>query len=213
MTTRILIWILILAAAGAAAWAGIALWRQPAPGSGPGAAPGTEAPLYAPASPTVPATPGPAAPASPPTPAPRAAPATPVVPEPAVPEVIPTPPPGLDQELARDYKEALARQGIPITSLEITDTRATGGARRAEIAYRTAAGQSMAALRPEIVRILGPGANPRLALDQITVLAVGPQGKVVASVTVSVPDLDRWLRAQIGDGEFYSRWTVRGPAR
>lgn len=207
MTRRTLIWILILAAAGAAVWAGFALWRQPVPGPGPATTPAAEVPPRTLVPPTSPAAPGTAAPAAPRTPAPRAA------PEPEVPEDLPTPPPGLDRELASDYKEALARQGIPVTSLEITDTRATGGARRAEIAYRTAAGPSMAALRPEIVRILGPGANPRLALDQITVRAIGPQGKVVASVTVSVPDLDRWLRAQIGDGEFYSRWTVRGPAR
>lgn len=206
MPRRALTLIVILAAAGAALWAGLALWRPPLPGPEPAPSPGAEVP-GAPALPTLPATPGPGVPAAPQTPTPG------VAPEPDVPVDIPTPAPGLDLELASDYREALAKQGINVISLEIADGRAAGGARRAEIAYRTKAGAGIAALRPEIVRIMGPGANPRLALDQITVRGVGPGGAVVASVTVSVPDLDRWLRAEITDEEFYGRWTVSGSRR
>jgi hypothetical protein len=215
--------LVILAVAGAAVWAGLALWRSaltgpqtalspgedvlPSPGAESTGAPGLPALPGAPGLPALPATPGPDVPAAPQAPTPGAA------PEPDVPVDLPTPAPGLDRELAGDYREALTKQGINIVSLEIADARATGGARRAEIAYRTGAGPGIAALRPEIVRILGPGANPRLALDQITVRAVGRGGAVVASVTVSVPDLDRWLRAQITDEEFYSRWVVGGSKR
>lgn len=130
--------------------------------------------------------------------------------EPAVPEVLPTPAPGLDRELAADYRGALRSQGVEVASLTILDERASGGARRAEIVYRTATDGRLAALRPEIVRILGPGANPRLALDRIVVVPMYA-ARPVAVVTVSVADLDRWLRAQIDDAEFYARWSVKPP--
>ena len=131
----------------------------------------------------------------------------------AVPIDLPTTPPGLDRELAGDYQRALAAQGLRITALAITDRRAAGGARRADIVYRTAAAGTLAAVRPELVRILSPGANPKLALDLITVRATRADGTVLGTVTVSVTDLDRWLKGQSGDDEFYATWTVRGFSR
>lgn len=134
-------------------------------------------------------------------------------PTPAVPIDLPTTPPGLDRELAGDYQRALVAQGFRITALTVTDRRAAGGARRADIVYRTAAAGTLAAVRPELVRILSPGANPKLALDQITVRATRADGTVLGAVTVSVTNLDRWLKAQIGDDEFYGTWAVRGFSR
>lgn len=163
--------------------------------------------------PTVPAfsdQPSPAAPTSPPPPAPAGQPPSP---EPPVPVDLPTTPPGLDRELAGDYQRALRAQGFRITTLTITDHRATGGVRRANIVYRTAGGGTVAALRPELVRLLSPGANPKLALDQITVRAIGSAGAVIVTVTAAVADLDRWLKAQVTDDEFYASWTVRSPSR
>lgn len=132
--------------------------------------------------------------------------------EPLVPTVLPTTPPGLDRRLADDYRRALARQGFQIVSLIITDTRAARGLRRAEITYRTG-GASLSAVRPEVVRLLGPGANPRLALDQIVVRPIRANGSPLGVITVSVADLDRWLKAQMPDAEFYSRWALTGPGR
>lgn len=126
---------------------------------------------------------------------------------------MPTPAPGLDRALARDYQKALAAQGVRVSALAIIDTRARGGIRWADIAYKTATNGTLPALRPEVVRILGPGSNPKLGLDQIVVKATGPTGKVVATITVVVADLDRWLKTQISDDEFYNRWVVRGPVR
>jgi hypothetical protein len=131
--------------------------------------------------------------------------------DPAVPIDLPTPPPGLDRALAADLRRALEGQGFRITGLTIVDTRATGGIRRAEIVYRTATDGSLEALRPEIVRILGPSVNPKLALDQIAVRPVRASGTAVATVTVTVVDADRWLKAQMSDADFYRRWTVRRP--
>ncbi len=130
----------------------------------------------------------------------------------AVPIDLPTTPPGLDRELAKDYQRALVAQGLRITALAVTDRRATGGARRADIVYRTAAG-TLAAVRAELVRIVSPGANPKLALDQITVRATRADGTVLGTVTVSVTDLGRWLKAQMSDDEFYATWAVRGFSR
>jgi hypothetical protein len=156
--------------------------------------------------------PTPAAPGAPPAAAgPQAA--APQAAEPVVPIDLPTPRPGLDRALSTDYRRALEGQGFRIAALTIIDSRAAGGVRRAEIVYRSAGGSTVEALRPEIVRVIGPGANPRLALDQIVVRATRPDGKAVAMVTVTVADLDRWLKAQITDAEFYSRWTIGPPAR
>ncbi len=150
-------------------------------------------------------------------PAPAAASPTPrmppPIPEPPVPMNLPTAEPGLDQALARDYQRALVAQGIRVTALAITDRRASGGVRRADIVYRTATAGTLAALRPEVIRILSPGANPRLALDQITVRAFRPTGTLLGTITVAVADLDRWLKAQISDEEFTATWTVRGLSR
>jgi hypothetical protein len=110
--------------------------------------------------------------------------------------------------LARTYQRALTGQGFRIGALTISDRRATGGVRRAEIIYRAAAGGTVASLRPDLVRILSPGANPKLALDQITVRATGPGGAVIATVTVAVTDLDRWLKAQITDDQFFATWNL-----
>jgi hypothetical protein len=120
--------------------------------------------------------------------------------------------PDLDRLLAEDYQRALTRQGFQIVSLRIADTRAVRGVRRAEITYRTR-GTSMRAIRPEVVRLLAPGANPRLALDHITIRPLGPGGRPLGVITVAVADLDRWLKAQTSDDEFYSRWTVVEPGR
>lgn len=133
--------------------------------------------------------------------------------EPVVPADIPTPDPDLDRALARDYRKALEAQGLRIAALTITDTRASGGARVVEITYRPAQARTLAALRPEVVRVLGPAANPRLALDQATVRLTDARGTVLATIQVSVPDVDRWLRAQITDDDFYRRWTVTGRLR
>jgi hypothetical protein len=132
--------------------------------------------------------------------------------EPVVPVDLPTPPPGLDRELAADYRKALEGQGFSIGALTIVDTRAGGGMRRAQIIYRTRAGSTLAALRPEIIRMISPGANPRLALDQIIVRATRPDGAPIIAVTITVADLDRWLKTQITDTEFYARWTTGTPA-
>lgn len=132
--------------------------------------------------------------------------------EPAVPAALPTTPPGLDRRLADDYKSALSKQGFQIVSLVITDTRSTRGLRRAEIVYRTR-GATLSAVRREVVRLLGPGANPRLALDQIAVRPLRSNGAPLGTITVSVVDLDRWLKAQMTDAEFYGRWTLTRPER
>lgn len=134
-------------------------------------------------------------------------------PEPAVPVDLPTPAPGLDRALTSDYRKALTAHGHKVLGLTIVDTRATGGARRAEIIYQTATDGSMKALRPEVARIVSPGANPRLALDQIVVRPARPNGAVVVTVTVTVMELDRWLKAQTTDEEFYESWSVRQSAR
>lgn len=125
---------------------------------------------------------------------------------------LPTTPPGLDRRLADDYKSALSKQGFRVVSLVITDTRPARGLRRAEIVYRTGAA-SLSAVRPEVVRLLGPGANPRLALDQIVIRPLRSSGAPLGAITVSVMDLDRWLKAQMTDAEFYGRWTLTGPGR
>jgi hypothetical protein len=130
---------------------------------------------------------------------------------PVAPERLPTPDPGVDAALARDYEKALTDQGLRITGLTITDGRSAGGARRAEIVYRTATVGGVEAIRPDVIRILSPGANPRLALDQITVRAVRPDGSLAATVTVTVAELDAWLRGQMADAEFYARWNVGRP--
>jgi hypothetical protein len=142
-----------------------------------------------------------AAPAAPPSPAP----------EPSIPEGLPTPEPGLDQQLAGDYRRALEAHGSRVVALAITDRRASSGIRRADIVYRPASAGPLATLRPEIARIFGPGANPKLALDQITVRAVRPGGTVIVAVTASVADVDRWLRNEITDKEFYATWSVSVP--
>ncbi|MDR7481073.1 MAG: hypothetical protein QN183_09225 [Armatimonadota bacterium] len=118
-----------------------------------------------------------------------------------------------DSALAGDYRRALEAQGFRVLALAITDRRATGGARRADIVYVTRAGGTAAALRPEVARVAAPGANPRLALDLITVRAVRPNGSIVLTVTMAVPHLDRWLHAQLSDAEFYRTWTIRTPPR
>ena len=51
--------------------------------------------------------------------------------------------------------------------------------------------------------------RPRLALDLITVRAARADGTIAATISVTVPDIDRWLKAQITDDEFYRTWTVR----
>ncbi len=100
-----------------------------------------------------------------------------------------------------------------MVTLAISDRRASGGARRADIVYRIAAAGTLTAVRPALIRILAPGANPKLALDQITVRATRPNGTILGTVTVSVADLDRWLKAQMSDDEFYATWTVCGFSR
>lgn len=134
-------------------------------------------------------------------------------PEPAVPVELATPMPGLDGALAQDYRRALVAQGIEVVSVGITDRRATGGVRQAAIFYRTRTDGTLAALRPEVIRVLAPGANPKLALDRITVRVTHRDGTTAATIALSVADLDRWLKTQIGDDEFFSRWTVRGASR
>lgn len=126
---------------------------------------------------------------------------------------IPTPPPGLDRALADDYRRALVAQGLQVISLKITDRRASGGIRRAEITYRTRTTGTLSALRPEVVRVIAPSANPRLALDLVVVQAVRRDGSVAATITVQVAVIDRWLKAQISDDEFYGRWAVKGGSR
>ena len=121
--------------------------------------------------------------------------------------------PELDRELSAAYKKALETQGLKILGLAITDRRSTGGARRADILYRTATDGRLVSMRPEIVRILSPGANPKLALDTITVRAALPSGRIAATVAVTVPEVDRWLKSQMSDAEFYGRWVVTTPPR
>lgn len=128
---------------------------------------------------------------------------------PTVPADLPTPAPGLDRALAQDYRKALEKQGIRVTALVIVDDRARGGVRRADIVYTTRTRGVLEALRPEVVRVLGPGANPRLALDQIVVRPSRADGAVIAAITVTVVDLDLWLKAHLSDQEFYRRWVVR----
>ncbi len=130
-----------------------------------------------------------------------------------VPLEVPTPQPGLDRALADDYRRALASQGFQVISLVITDRRAAGGVRRAEIVYRTRTGGTLSALKPEVVRVIAPAANPRLALDLVAVQAIRRDGSVAATITVPVAVLDRWLKAQINDDEFFGRWAVRGGSR
>ena len=144
---------------------------------------------------------------------PLALPAATPTPEPAVPVDLPTPAPGLDRALTADYRRALTTHGHKVLGLTIVDTRATGGARRAEIVYKTTTDGSMKALRPEVARIISPGANPRLALDQIVVRPARPNGTSIMAITISVMELDRWLKAQTTDEEFYASWTVRQGAR
>lgn len=126
---------------------------------------------------------------------------------------IPTPQPGLDRALADDYRRALVTQGFQVISLVITDRRAAGGIRRAEIAYRTRTAGTLSVLRPEVVRVIAPSANPRLALDLVVVRAVRRDGSVAAAITIQVAAIDRWLKAQISDDEFFGRWVVRGGSR
>jgi len=121
--------------------------------------------------------------------------------------------PELDRELSATYRKALERQGLKILGLAITDRRSTGGARRADVLYRTTTDGRLAALRPEMVRILSPGANSQLALDTITVRAALPSGRIAAAVSVTVPEVDRWLKSQMTDEEFYRRWIVSTPPR
>jgi hypothetical protein len=130
--------------------------------------------------------------------------------EPAAAAALPSPAPGLDQALAHDYHKALTNQGVRVSSLVIIDGRAQGGARRAEIIYRTKTNGTLGALRAEIVRLLGPGANPRLALDQVVVFPTRNGNTALGRVIVVIPDYERWLRGQMSDDEFYDRWTVRG---
>jgi hypothetical protein len=122
----------------------------------------------------------------------------------------PSAPSALDRALAQDYHKALVSQGVRVASLVIVDSRAQGGARRAEIVYRTKTNGTLAALRPEIVRLLGPSTNPRLALDQVFVFPTTSGGAALGRIIVVVPDYDRWLRDQMSDGQFYGGWTVRG---
>ncbi|MBM3470850.1 MAG: hypothetical protein FJX73_08680 [Armatimonadetes bacterium] len=122
---------------------------------------------------------------------------------------IPTPPPGLDRALADDYRRALVTQGFQVISLVITDRRAAGGVRRAEIAYRTRTAGTLSALKPEVVRVIAPSANPKLALDLVVVRAARRDGSVAAAITIQVAVIDRWLKAQISDDEFFGRWIVR----
>ena len=146
--------------------------------------------------------------ASPAVPRAPGAPASPPVPHASSPDE-----PELDRELSATYRKALEGQGFKILGLAITDRRARGGARRADILYRTTTDGRLVSLRPEIVRILGPGANPQLALDTITVRAALPSGRIAATVAVTVPEVDRWLKTQMTDEEFYGRWIVSTPPR
>ncbi|MGH2404102.1 MAG: hypothetical protein ACRDGN_06490 [bacterium] len=132
-------------------------------------------------------------------------------PEPTVPASLPTAEPELDRQLAQGYRKLLEAQGLKITALAITDRRQTGGARRADIVYQTATAGTLKALRAEIARILGAGTSSRLALDIVTVRAVNASGKVVATVSAGIPDIERWLRKQSTDEDFYRAWIVRTP--
>lgn len=148
-----------------------------------------------------------------PTPAVTAqAPSGPRQPEPTVPVSVPTAEPELDRQLAQGYRKALEAQGLKITALAITDRRQAGGARRADIVYRPATAGGLDALRPEIAKILGAGTSSRLALDIVTVRAVRANGKVIATVSAGIPDIERWLRKQSNDEDFYRSWTVRTPS-
>lgn len=132
--------------------------------------------------------------------------------DPTVPSSLPTTEPELDRELAQGYRKLLEGQGVKVIALTITDRRKTGGARGADIAYQTAISGRFDALRPEIARIFGAGTSSRLALDIITVRAVQPKGKVVATVSAGIPDIERWLRKFATDEEFYRTWIVRTPS-
>ena len=147
-------------------------------------------------------------PVSPAVPRAPGAPASPPAPQASSPDE-----PELDRDLSATYKKALEGQGFKILGLAITDRRARGGARRADILYRTTTDGRLVSLRPEIVLILGPGANPQLALDTITVRAALPNGRIAATVAVTVPEVDRWLKSQMTDEEFYGRWIVSTPPR
>jgi hypothetical protein len=117
----------------------------------------------------------------------------------------------VDDVLATAYRRALEAQGFRVLALAVTDRRARGGARRADVVYVTRTNGTVAALRPEIARVAAPGANPRLALDQLTIRAARPGGRIALTVTIAVPHLDSWLRAQIDDEAFYRTWTVQRP--
>ncbi len=134
-------------------------------------------------------------------------------PEPTVPISVPTAEPELDRQLAQGYRKLLESQGLKVTAVAITDRRQAGGARRADIVYQTATAGGFDALRPEIAKILGAGTSSRLALDIVTVRAARATGKVVATVSAGIPDIERWLRKQATDDEFYRTWTVRTPSR
>lgn len=140
------------------------------------------------------------------------APAGPARADPTVPSSLPTTEPDLDRELAQGYRKLLEGQGFKIIALAITDRRRTGGARRADIVYQTALSGRFEALRPEVARIFGAGTSSRLALDIITVRAVQAKGKVAATVSAGIPDIERWLRKLATDEEFYRTWVVRTPA-
>ncbi len=140
------------------------------------------------------------------------APGGPQTPEPIVPPNVPTSEPELDRQLAQDYRKALEAQRLKITALAITDRRSSGGSRRADIVYKTATSGGLTAVRPEIARILGAGTSPRLALDIITVRAARADGRIVATVSAGIPDIERWLKRQINDDEFYRTWVVRAPS-
>jgi hypothetical protein len=124
-----------------------------------------------------------------------------------VPIDLPTPAPGLDRELASDYRTALRDQGVRVRAVTIIDERAAGGARRVEIVYETATRGTPEALRPEVARIVAPAANPRLAVDRIVVRPYRAATSL-GTITMSVVDLDLWLKVQIDDDEFYRRWVV-----
>ncbi|MBI3998478.1 MAG: hypothetical protein HY355_05540 [Armatimonadetes bacterium] len=218
--------VLALVVAVGAGWAVLNLTSRTGPGRPPAPEGRQEARPAATATPTAVATPTalatPAAVATPgavattPAAAPPARTSTPAptpAGEPQVPAELPTAEPGLDRALARDYRRALEGQGIRIIALAITDRRKAGGARRADIVYQTKTTGAITALRPEIVRIAGPATNPRLALDLITVRAARRDGVILATVSIAVPDIDRWLKTQISDDEFYATWAVRTPGR
>jgi hypothetical protein len=132
-------------------------------------------------------------------------------PEPVVPQRLPDAEPALDRQLSADYRKALETLGLKITVLTITDRRKAGGARAADVVYQTQTRGDLTAVRPEIARIFGAGTSSRLALDIITVRAARADGRIVANVSAGIPDIERWLRKQATDEEFYRAWSVRTP--